>query len=730
MERLDQISKYFSEKERKKLDIKRGSKNGLPDMTPEEIKQSCVENDGYETPELNEKLYLHFRGFKRIQNLEPYTECKALWLDSNGLETIEGLDTLTGLRCLYLSKNLLTRIQGLNSLSELTLLDLANNRLTCIESLSCCPKLQTLNLSRNALSDANSICHLSECPAISTLDVTSNRIDGAGVIEILSRMNSLVALSINGNPITQSSGFRKRMIVAISKMSYLDRPVDEIERIGAKAFSIGGIEAERAAREEYQNNIKAKRSEDIVAFRVWQEEHRKKREAEIKLKLESNGSGVESSEHSTNSNYCSYISDFTPEELAEREREVKLAVDNEKKLLSLGVGRVAQKYWQLDKGNGAHDDVLSAAIEAVEREEESNRSSTSPEEKEEKEGEGRGESLAEEADTDIGGNANEMPETEEEEEEDGKGSLLDMDLDECKPGLHSLATVTEGEKRGVESGGDGPVLQTDVSDGGCSSRGQPEDSRRVKATEPVGDSSGGCAEGETETEVETEDMRREREERVQESLNIFYRQQRARRQAAAQGGGPGAVDRTGGGGANRSNTWGSEATVANPKVEDVGASWPPVVEEGKGVSSDRPLYWTEEMDMALGRLVTELVFDFEAIAVALRGLAVDGTFGRTMQALSFKLTYDSCRVRWGQLDATQWSAVHPQSSALDTVYKVYIEPTVLGKGHGAQPDFSSLAALTAGNMPKYLTPPAYFPSVKDIPDDDEEEENAGELEVK
>lgn len=74
MDRLDKLSQYFNEKQKKKLQ-EESIKNlgGLPEMTLDEIKLSCLENNGYETPELNDKLYLHFRGFKRIENLELYT---------------------------------------------------------------------------------------------------------------------------------------------------------------------------------------------------------------------------------------------------------------------------------------------------------------------------------------------------------------------------------------------------------------------------------------------------------------------------------------------------------------------------------------------------------------------------------------------------------------------------------------------------------------------------------
>ena len=104
MDRLSGLDKYFKEKDRKKLDQVASEKNpmGIPEMTKDEIRQSCVENGGYETAELNDKLYLHFRGFKKIENLEEYTSCKAIWLDSNGLGKIEGLSHMKELRCLYL----------------------------------------------------------------------------------------------------------------------------------------------------------------------------------------------------------------------------------------------------------------------------------------------------------------------------------------------------------------------------------------------------------------------------------------------------------------------------------------------------------------------------------------------------------------------------------------------------------------------------------------------------
>ena len=270
--RLDQIASYFNEKERRRLEeIARNSAGGLPEMTEDEVRLSCLQNDGYDSPELNDKLYLHFKGYKKIENLDKYTGCKAIWLDSNGLQRIEGLNMLVNLRCLYLAKNLITKIEGLDTLVHLTSIDLSNNRITCVENLSQCTSLQTLNLSRNALTDTASLQHLTHCHSIDNLDLTHNAIDGTDIIDaIFCNMSGLVTLSVNGNPLAQTPSFRKLTIVAIPKLGYLDRPVDEVERLGAQAFVRGGVEAERLAREAWKEQQRQSRRNEMEAFRTWQ----------------------------------------------------------------------------------------------------------------------------------------------------------------------------------------------------------------------------------------------------------------------------------------------------------------------------------------------------------------------------------------------------------------------------------------------------------------------------
>ncbi len=42
---------------------------GVPEMTLLELKQCALENGGYETPELNDILYLHYKGYKCVRNI-------------------------------------------------------------------------------------------------------------------------------------------------------------------------------------------------------------------------------------------------------------------------------------------------------------------------------------------------------------------------------------------------------------------------------------------------------------------------------------------------------------------------------------------------------------------------------------------------------------------------------------------------------------------------------------
>ena len=157
-------------------------------MTKAVLRQCAVDNEGYESPELNDNLYLHFKGFRKIENLEEYTELKGLWLEANGLRTIENINHLSKLRCIFLSRNLIETIPptAFQGVSSLVMLDLSENRLTKLEHLAeSCPNLETLNVNKNALPDAASIAELALLPNLKNLQIERNELKGEDIIAAL-----------------------------------------------------------------------------------------------------------------------------------------------------------------------------------------------------------------------------------------------------------------------------------------------------------------------------------------------------------------------------------------------------------------------------------------------------------------------------------------------------------------------------------------------------------------
>lgn len=66
--------------------------NGYTVMSKYTLKVICENEELYEFPDLNEKLYLQFKGFHKIENLDEYINIKAIWLNNNGIMKIEGLE--------------------------------------------------------------------------------------------------------------------------------------------------------------------------------------------------------------------------------------------------------------------------------------------------------------------------------------------------------------------------------------------------------------------------------------------------------------------------------------------------------------------------------------------------------------------------------------------------------------------------------------------------------------
>jgi len=225
----------------------------LPRMTPAVLVQSCLDNDGYETPELNDNLYLHFKGFQRVENLEPYVNLKGLWLEANGLSKVEGLGHLAHLRCLFLSRNLIRGIHGLEGLRSLVTLDVSENRIATLSDLAASvPQLETLNVSRNELKTAGDLGELAFLGELKNLNVEHNQLEGEDVVDALAAPPKLCGINAAGNPcVANTPQFRKKCLLAMPLLAYLDRPVFEGERGAAEAWRAGGHEAELAYKRDY-----------------------------------------------------------------------------------------------------------------------------------------------------------------------------------------------------------------------------------------------------------------------------------------------------------------------------------------------------------------------------------------------------------------------------------------------------------------------------------------------
>ncbi|XP_077978577.1 uncharacterized protein LOC144434014 isoform X2 [Glandiceps talaboti] len=264
-----------------------------PRMTEKAIKEICVKHKLYRTPYLNDVLYLHYKGYVKIENLELYTGLKCLYLECNGFRKIENFTEQKELKCLYLQQNLIEKIENLEPLQVLDTLNLSNNMIERIENLSCLTKLSNITMAHNRLKTAEDIQHLTECKNISVVDVSHNKLDDPAIIDVFAAMPILRVLNLMGNPVIKKiKNYRKTLIIKIKSLVYLDdRPVFDKDRALAEAWARGGREEEKAERQRWIDADKAKMQasfDAMLAIRNRADAARKEREEVAKQCQEKN----------------------------------------------------------------------------------------------------------------------------------------------------------------------------------------------------------------------------------------------------------------------------------------------------------------------------------------------------------------------------------------------------------------------------------------------------------
>ena len=209
------------------------NERGLRYITENFCLKLCEYLGGYEYPQLNSRLYLHFQGFHKIENLNRFINVKVLYLENNLIEKIEPeISKMQKLKKMWICENQIKELENLpdnienlwiaNNLiekipddfdkyKEINFLNIAGNFIIDLKDIYIIEKLTNLNIK----SKEDAIKSTEKLPCNSL--ITGGHLDGINTMNIngeitIKKQELLESNNLHGTGCNLSSAIVAKLI--------------------------------------------------------------------------------------------------------------------------------------------------------------------------------------------------------------------------------------------------------------------------------------------------------------------------------------------------------------------------------------------------------------------------------------------------------------------------------------------------------------------------------------